>query len=72
MTNAAYQRKRKFAYRAKVAAVFAAAVCALAAGGAVVSVNCHNKISVSQITLFDIRREGDGVIVTVMDREFEL
>ena len=46
--------------------------CGIAVGSAVVSVNCHNRVSSSKMVLFDVEKEGDELVITVMDREYRL
>lgn len=70
--TAAYSRKKRFFYHVKIAVSFLTAAAALVVGSAVVSVNCHNKVSAGKITLFDVRQEEDSIVVTVMGREFEI
>ena len=71
MTSAG-NRKKRFFYHVKILTVYLTAAALLVVGSAVVSVNCRNIMTSDKITLFDVRQEEEGVVVTVMGKEFEI
>lgn len=66
------RRKRKFIYTAELMGIFLLAGAVLAAGSAIVSVNCHNAMYSDRMVLFDVEKRGDVIAVTVMDKEYLL
>lgn len=64
--------KQKFKYYAKLTGIFLLSAVCLAAGSAVVRVNCHNAVSSTQMTLFDVEKDGDELVITVMDKEYRI
>lgn len=63
---------KKLAYYAKLTGIFLLSAAVLAAGSAVVRVNCHNAVSSTQMTLFNVEKNGDEVVITFMDKEYRI
>ena len=62
------EKNSKSVYILKIMSIYALSAVILA----VVSVNCHNRVSSSKMVLFDVEKEGDELVITVMDREYRL
>ncbi len=71
MDNKKTRVRRKIVYYSQIMCIFAAAAAALAAGSAVVSVNCHNAMYSDKMVLFDAYRSEDGIVITFMDKEYK-
>lgn len=63
---------KKLAYYAKLMGIFLLSAAVLAAGSAVVRVNCHNAVSSTHMTLFNVEKNGDELVITFMDREYRI
>ena len=66
------KKNSKSAYILKIMSIYALSAVILAVGSGVVSVNCHNRVCSSKMVLFDVEKEGDELVITVMDREYRL
>jgi len=66
------KKNSKSVYILKIMSIYALSAVILAVGRAAVSVNCHNRVSSSKMVLFDVEKEGDELVITVMDREYRL
>ena len=62
------KKNSKSVYILKIMSIYALSAVILAVG----SVNCHNRVSSSKMVLFDVEKEGDELVITVMDREYRL
>ncbi|MGN0642813.1 MAG: hypothetical protein ACI4JJ_06670 [Huintestinicola sp.] len=57
-------------YFLKIASVFIMSAFAVAAGGCIVSVNCHNSMYSDKIELFAVHEKGDGIVVTLAGEDY--
>lgn len=64
------RRRQKFIYRAEITLIFILSATALVIGSAIVSVNCHNIMNSTQMVLFEVEKQDDGITVIFMDREY--
>lgn len=56
------KKNSKSVYILKIMSIYALSAVILAVGSAVVSVNCHNRVSSSKMVLFDVERRGTSLL----------